>query len=58
MTYTGVNKVWLENHDRDIHNAALDKAIEEITSQLNDTDRNWRGMNKSIGIIKSLRGEL
>jgi len=48
----------LKDHDKAIHNAALDKAIEEITSQLNDMDRNWKGMNKSIGIIKSLRGEL
>ena len=55
MTYTGVNKVWLENHDKEIHNAALAKAVEEITSQLDDKDRYWKGMNKSVGIIKSLR---
>ena len=58
MSYNGVNKKWLKDHDKAIHNAALDKAIEEITSQLNDMDRNWKGMNKSLGIIKSLRGEL
>jgi hypothetical protein len=32
----------------------LKDAINKITSQLNDRDRNWKGMMKSIKILQSL----
>jgi hypothetical protein len=33
----------------------LDKAIDKITAQLNDRDRKWKGMQKSIEILAELR---
>ena len=33
----------------------LDRAIDKIIAQLNDRDRNWKGMQKSIKILAELR---
>ena len=38
-------------------NELLDKSIDKIRSQLNDRDRNWKGMQKSIKILQSLRSK-
>jgi len=42
-------------HTRASSDKVLDKAIDKITAQLNDRDKNWRGMQKSIKILAELR---
>ena len=34
-----------------------ESCVVAIKKELNDTDRNWKGMNKAIKIIESLRSE-
>jgi hypothetical protein len=36
--------------------AERESCVVAIKKELNDTDRNWKGMNKAIKIIESLRG--
>lgn len=47
----------IRKKDNAIRNKTLDKAIDAITAQLNNTDRNWKGMQKAIEIVSGLKGE-
>jgi len=43
-------------HDAKVAKAERESCVVAIKKELNDTDPNWKGMNKAIKIIESLRG--
>ena len=49
---------WIRNHDLDVRNTLVDDIVKDLQANLDDTNREWKGLQKAIRLVKGFRMEI